>query len=93
MDRPVPASFLQIPVEKLTSRDLGEATGDPLGEWVVVKAALCLGSQQNRRQIKLSAQAQRTQALPQDALEPGGVAGQCSRAAGLSASQRSCGCS
>lgn len=37
-----PASFLKIPVEKLTSFDLGEATGDdPLGEWVV-KAALPL---------------------------------------------------
>ena len=34
MDRPVPASFLKIPVEKLTSPDLGEATGDPLEEWV-----------------------------------------------------------
>lgn len=33
----------KIPVEKLTSLDLGKATGDPLGEWAVVKAALVSG--------------------------------------------------
>lgn len=43
MDRPMPASFNKIPVEKLTSLDLGKATGDPLGEWAVVKAALVSG--------------------------------------------------
>lgn len=74
MDRPVPASFLKIPVEKLTSLDLGEATGDPLREWVVVKAALSLGSRWNCRQIRLSAW--KDTGVPSGhALAWGGVAG------------------